>query len=54
MAIVAKVLLGVALMCLVLAGWSLIQGEVGEALLGFGFGILLLLYWRWAKRRQGE
>jgi hypothetical protein len=48
MAIVAKVALGVALICLLLAGWSLIRGEAGEAMLGLGFGVLLLLYWRWA------
>jgi hypothetical protein len=43
-----KLLLFVGIMCLVLAGWSLIQGESGDALFGLGLGALLLLCWRWA------
>lgn len=48
MVVLSKLSLFVGLMCLALAVWSLIQQEVGDALLGFGLGTLLLLYWRWA------
>lgn len=44
-----RVLLFVGVMCLALAGWSLIQGDTDDALRGLGLGALLLLFWRWEK-----
>jgi hypothetical protein len=44
----ATLLLLVGLMCLALAGWSLIQGEFSDAIFGVGLGTFLLLCWRWA------
>jgi hypothetical protein len=44
----AKILLLVGIMCLALAGWSLIQGETRDAIFGLGLGAFLLLCWRWA------
>jgi hypothetical protein len=48
MFVLSKLSLFVGLMCLALAGWSLIQQEVGDALFGLGLGTFLLLHWRWA------
>jgi hypothetical protein len=45
-------LLLVGILVLALAGWSLIQAEFGDTLYGFGLGVLLLLYWRWALGRS--
>jgi hypothetical protein len=45
MTMLAKILLLTGIVCVVLAGWSLIQGEVHSAILGFGLGVLLLLNW---------
>ena len=47
-------LLLVGIMCLALAGWSLIRGEFGDALQGLAFGVMLLLYWRWAWDGRGQ
>lgn len=41
-----KVLLAVGMLCLALAGWSFIQGEIRDAIFGLGLAALLLLYWR--------
>jgi hypothetical protein len=46
-----KLLLVVGIMCLALAGWSLIRGEVHDAIFGLGLGALLLWCWRWALRQ---
>jgi hypothetical protein len=43
-----KLLLAVGVMCLALAGWSLIEGEGRDAIFGLGLGVFLLLCWRWA------
>jgi hypothetical protein len=48
----SRVLLFVGIMCLALAGSSLIQGEFGDALYGLGLGVFLLLNWRWALGRS--
>lgn len=48
----ATLLLLGGIMCLALAGWSLIQGEAGDAIFGLGLGVLLLLYWHWALGRS--
>ena len=52
MIVFAKLLLAVGVMCLALAGWSLIQGEFGDSLYGLGLGAFLLLNWRWALGRS--
>jgi hypothetical protein len=36
-------LLAVGLMCMALAGWSLIQGRVRDAIFGVGLGIFLVV-----------
>jgi hypothetical protein len=46
---VRKLLLSVGVVCLALAVWSFLHGEVGDAILGLSLGILLLAYWRWAR-----
>jgi hypothetical protein len=43
----AKVLLLVGIMCLALAGWSMMQGEIRDVIFGFGLGGFLLMCWRW-------
>lgn len=43
----AKLSLVVGILCLALAGWSLIQGEVHDAIFGLGLGVFLLWCWRW-------
>lgn len=46
------VLLLVGALCLALAGWALIQGELWNASLGIGLAVLLLLYRRWSRGRS--
>lgn len=41
----------VGIMCLALGAWSLMQGEVRDAIFGVGLGAFLLLCWRWALDR---
>jgi hypothetical protein len=47
----AKLSLLVATMCMVLAGWSLIQGEIHDTIFGLCLGAFLLWCWRWGLRQ---
>jgi hypothetical protein len=47
MAVLEKLLLLVGVVCVVLAGWSLMEGELREAIFGFALGAFLLWCWRW-------
>jgi hypothetical protein len=48
----AKLLLLVGIMCVALAGWSLIRGEVHDAIFGLGLGAFLFWCWRWGLQQS--